>query len=66
MHGIALLAFTAGLIVLVMAVMTGTLNSMAKRRQVVESFEIIFLNLVTYGLLGIAMACFITSLWLTI
>lgn len=66
MHGLGLLAFVAGLIVLIMALMTSTLNSMAKRRQILESFEELFLKLVTYGLVGIAAVCFMTSLWLTI
>ncbi len=65
-HGLGLLVFIIGLIVLIMALMTGVLNSMAKRRQILESFEELFLKLVTYGLVGIAAACFMTSLWLTI
>ena len=66
MHGLGLLVFIIGLIVLIMALMTGALNSMAKRRQILESFEELFLKLVTYGLVGISAVCFMVSIWLTI
>jgi len=44
-----------------MALVAEFLNSMAKRRQAVEQFEVFFLNLISLCLAGGAVLCFL--LW---
>lgn len=56
-----MLAFSAGSIFLSMALVAEFLNSMAKRRQAVEQFEVFFLNLISLCLAGGAVLCFL--LW---
>jgi len=61
---IGLFAFGSGLLFLSIALVTNILNSMAKRRYAIESFEAFFLELVAYCMAGMAVASFMLSLWL--
>jgi len=58
------LTFDAGLFFLSIALVTSALNSLAKRRLAIESFEALFLNLLAYCMAGMALASFALSLWL--
>ena len=61
MQGVGILAFGAGSIFLSMALVAEFLNSMAKRRQAVERFETLFVDLLSLCLVGGAILLFVVA-----
>jgi len=59
MRGVTILAFSAGTVFMSMALVAEFLNSVAKRRQAIEQFEVLFLNLLSLCLAGGALLCFL-------
>jgi len=58
MSSIGLLTFSAGWLFCSVALIAELLNALGRRRQVVEGFESLSLNIISLCLLGMGLICF--------